>query len=101
MAVDLEIEDSHIGEPLEQHSLPFHHGLAGERSDVAESKHRGPIAQHSNEISTAGVFERVLRILLDLQTRFGDARRIREAQVTLGSTWFCGRNFKFSRARPI
>ena len=37
---DLEVEDVDVRELLEQDGLPFHHGLGGGGSDLAESEHR-------------------------------------------------------------
>ena len=44
LGVELDIEDVDIGEALEQDGLAFHYRLAGEGADVAESEHRGAVA---------------------------------------------------------
>jgi hypothetical protein len=46
-------------------------------------RHRGSIAQDCDQIAAAGVFEGVVRILLDFQTRLGHARGVRQAKIAL------------------
>src|SRR5215467_602990 len=96
--VHFDVEYIHIGEPLEEDGFSLHHRLAGKGSDIAQSKHCRPVAQHGHKIAAARVLERVLRILLNLQTGFRHARRIRQTQITLGSTRFGRCDFDFSRA---
>ena len=76
VAVDFDVEDVDIGKALEQHGFAFHDGLAGERADIAQAEHGGAVAQNRDQIAAAGVFEGVLRILLDFQTGLGYAGRV-------------------------
>ena len=47
---DLDIEDVDAGELLEQDRLAFHHGLGGERADIAEAEHGGAVGDHGDEV---------------------------------------------------
>ena len=44
--VDLDVEYVDAGEFLKEAALAFHHRLAGECADIAESKHGGAIGDH-------------------------------------------------------
>ena len=101
MTVYFDVEDVDIGKAFEEHRFALHDGLAGERSDISQPEHRRSVAEHRHQVAAAGVFERVLRILLDLETRLGYSRRISQAQVALGSTRFGRCDFNLSRARSI
>ena len=101
VAVDFDVEHIDVGKALEQYSLSLHHGLSGERANVTQAEHGGSVAQHSHQIAAAGVFVRVLRILLDLEARLRYARRVRQAQIALRAAGLGGCNFNLSRARPI
>ena len=79
----LDIEDVDIGETLEQHGLAFHHGLAGEGSDIAQSKHGRAVGHHPHQVALTGVLVRELRIALDGETGNRNARSVRQAQIAL------------------
>jgi hypothetical protein len=38
--IHLQVEQIHIGESLEQHSLAFHHGLPRQRADIPQAQDR-------------------------------------------------------------
>jgi hypothetical protein len=78
-----DVEHIDAGELLEQAPLAFHHGLAGERPDVAQTQHGRPVGDDANEIAARGVFEGKRRIGLDVQARVRNARRIGQRQVAL------------------
>ena len=59
--VDLDVEHVDAGELLEQAALAFHHRLAGQRADVAEAEHGGPVADHGDEVAAGGVLAGVAR----------------------------------------
>ena len=40
---DFEVDGVDVGEALEQHRLAFHHGLGGERAEVAETQNGGAV----------------------------------------------------------
>ncbi len=79
----LDVEHVHAGELLEQAALAFHHRLAGQRADVAQAEHRGAVGDHADQVGARGVLGRQRRVALDLGTRIGHARRIRQRQVAL------------------
>jgi hypothetical protein len=78
---DLEIEDIEIGELLEEIPLAFHHRLAGQGADVAETEHRGPVGH-------VGVG--VIRVRLDLEAGLGDPRGVGQCEVALIGQRFGG-----------
>ena len=101
MAVHLDVEDIHVGEALEQHSLAFHHGLAGKSADIPETKHGGSVADHRDQVALRGVFVCVLRIVLNLEAGIGHSGRVCQAKVALRAAWFRRGNFNFPRARTL
>src|ERR1051326_2028870 len=100
LAVALDVEDINIGKPLEEHRLPLHHRLAREGPNVTQSQHRGAIAEHGPQISTARVFVSILRIFLDFETRHRYAGCVGQAQIALGPAGLGGSNFNLSGTRP-
>ena len=79
LGVELDIEHIDVGEAFEQDAFAFHHRLAGQRADVAESEHRGAVGDHGDQVAFGGVLEGVLRILLDFEAGIGYARGVGEA----------------------
>jgi hypothetical protein len=71
VGVELDVKDVDVGKAFEEHALPFHNGLAGERADIAKSEDGGSIANHSNEIA------------------LGDAGRVGKAQIALRAGRVC------------
>ena len=80
---DFEIEHVEIGELLEEIAFAFHHRLAGDRADVAESEHGGAVGDDGDEVALRRVLVREIGILLDLEARLGDAGRVGERQIAL------------------
>ena len=68
---------------LEQRALALHDRHAGNRTDIAQTEHRGAVRDDRNQIVAAriGVAER--RIVLDLEARLGNTRRVRDRQIVL------------------
>ena len=75
-AVDLDIEDVDIRKTLEEDALSLHHGLARQRTDIAQSENRSPVAHHRNQVALRRVAVGCVRIPLDLQAGGGYAWRI-------------------------
>jgi len=88
LAGQLDIEDVDIGKALEQNSLPFHHGFAGQGADVTEAQHRRAVAHHRDQVAFGGVLIREGWVALDLQARNSHAGRIGKAQIALGLAGF-------------
>ena len=84
LAVDLDVEHVDVREALEENALAFHHGLAGERADVAEAEHGAAVAQDGDEVALRRVLVRILGILVDLEARRRDARGVGEREVFRG-----------------
>ena len=99
VAIDLDIEHVHVGKALEQDGFAFHHGFARQSPDIAQAKNRGSVADDRDQIAAVGVFESVVRILFDLKTRLGHARRVGQTEVPLCAARLGGNNFCFPRAR--
>jgi hypothetical protein len=81
--VDLDVEDVDAGELLEEAALALHHGLARQRSDVAEAQDRRAVADHRHKVALGGVIVGGERVLLDLETGDRDTRGIGQRQVAL------------------
>ena len=78
-----DIEHIHAGKFFEQAALAFHHGLAGQRADVAQTQHRSAVGDHADQVAARRVLRRQRRVLLDRGTRIRHARRIRQRKITL------------------
>src|SRR5208282_3310521 len=99
VAADLDIKDIYVGETFEEDGLALHDGLAGEGPDVAQPENGGSVGHHGDQVPAARVLEGVLRILLNRQAWYSDARRIGQAQIPLRPARFCGCDLNFSWAR--
>jgi hypothetical protein len=83
LGVDLEIDRIDVGEALEQHRLALHHGLRGERAEIAEAEDRGAVRDHRHHVGARRVVVGGRRVLGDRLHRDGDAGRIGEREVPL------------------
>ena len=63
---ELDVEHVNAGELLEQAALAFHHRLGRERTDVAQTQHRGTVGDHADQVATRGVFGRQAGVALDI-----------------------------------
>jgi len=89
----LEIEHVEISELLEEICLALHHGLGGQRADVAEPEHCGPIAYNRDEIALRRVLVGVVGVRLDLEAGHRNSRRVGECEVALIVEWL-GRYYR-------
>jgi hypothetical protein len=99
LRVDLDVEHIDAGEALEQHALAFHHRLAGQGADIAETQHRRSVGDHADQIALGRVFVGVGRILRDRAHRLGDAWGIRQRQILLSRAGFGHLDTDLSGAR--
>ena len=76
-------ERVHVSERLEQRALALHDRHAGNRTDIAQTEHRGAIRDDSHEIMTTGILVAQARVVLDLEARLGNTRRVRDRQIVL------------------
>ena len=83
LGVDLEIDGIDVGEALEQDRLAFHHGLGGERAEVAEAEDRRAVGDHRDHVAARRVVEGRARGRPRCLDRHRDAGRIGERQVAL------------------
>ena len=74
-------EGVHIGEGLEERALALHDGHARLGANVAQAENSGAIGHHGDEVPATGVLIREARVLLNLQARNGNARRIRHGKL--------------------
>ena len=98
--IEFDVKDVDISKALEQDGLAFHHRLAGERPDVAQAEHRRAIAYDTNQVAAGGVFESVMRIPFDLETRISNPGRVGQAEIALGTTRLGGRYFDLPGRAP-
>ena len=81
--VDLDVEAIDTGEFLEQHRLAFHDRFAGQRTDRAQAQHGGAVGDDAYQIAARGEVARLGGVAGDFIARRGDARRVRERQISL------------------
>ena len=98
LGVQLDIENVNARESFEQDTLAFHNRLASLRADVAESEHCGAVGHHRDQVALVGVFECILRVLLDLKARNSYTRRVGKTEIALCTTRLGGSDFRFSWA---
>ena len=68
----------YAGIDFEQQPFSFHNGLSAERTYVAQTENGGSVGDYSYQIAFGCIFICVLRVLLDFEARFCNARRISE-----------------------
>src|SRR5262249_45537150 len=76
----------------------FHDRLRGERSDVAQTQHRGAVGDHADEVALGGVVVDALPGFLDLETGLGNSRAVSEAEILGGSGRLCRKDLDLSLA---
>ena len=81
--VELDVEHVDAGELLEQAALALHHGLGGQRADVAQAEHGRAVGDHANQVAAAGVLGGQRGVGLDGETRVGHAGRVGQREVAL------------------
>jgi hypothetical protein len=84
LGVDFQIDRIDVRETLEQNGLAFHHRLAAERAQIAQSQHRRAVGDHGHEIALGRVVVGRVGILGDVQARPRHAGRIGERQIARG-----------------
>ena len=78
-----DVEHIDAGELLEQAALAFHHRLAGQRTDVAETENGSAVGDHADEVGARGVERGVVRVFDDRFAGKRDAGRVGQCQVVL------------------
>jgi len=96
--VHFDIKHINIGKHLEEQTLTFHNRLPGQRADISKAQHSSTIGNNGHQISLCGVFISILRVFLNLQTRFGHTRGISQRKVRLGTGGFGGNHLNLSGA---
>ena len=96
---DLDVEHIDAGEFLEQDRLAFHHGLGGERADIAEPQHGGAVGDDRDQIGARGERSGFGGIADDLGAGRRDARRIGQREVALVGERLDGLDFEFPGTR--
>ena len=96
---DLDVEDVDAGELLEQDRLALHHGLGGERADIAEAQHGRAVGDHRHEVLAGGEVGGLGRVGGDGLAGGGDARGIGQRQVALVAEGLGRLDLKLSGAR--
>ena len=76
--VHFDIEYIDAGIDFEQQPFSFHNGLSAECAYVAQTENGGSVGDYSYQIAFGCIFICVLRVLLDFEARFCNARRISE-----------------------
>ena len=81
---ELDVEHVDARKALEQDALALHHGLAGQRPEIAQPEHRGSVRHDRDQVPARGVLERVVGVLLDLEAGLGDPGRVGHREVARG-----------------
>ena len=97
--VDLDVEDVDPGEFLEEDRLALHHGLRGERSDIAEAEHGRAVRDDGHEVLPDGEVRGLGRIGRDGLAGDRDAGRIGEREVALVAERLRRHDLEFPRPR--
>ena len=74
--VDLDVEHVNATVYLKQQALAFHDGFAAHGTYIAQTQNGSTIADDGYQITLVGIAVGILRILLNLQTGIGYARRV-------------------------
>ena len=82
--VDFQIDGVDVGEALEEHRLALHHGLGGERPQIAKAQNGRAVGDDRHQIALDGVVIGGGGVFGDGEHGNGDARRIGQRQVALG-----------------
>lgn len=93
--IDFNIEHIDAGELFKQNAFAFHHRLTGQRADIAQPQYGRAVGDHRDEVAARGIFIGCQRVLLDFQTGRGNARRVGQGQIALGSQRFCRGDLDF------
>ena len=99
--IHFDVKTIEASEFLEQDGLAFHHRFRGLRADVAQPQNRGAIGDHGHQIALGGVAARVERIVGNLDTGLGHARRVSTRQIAAGGHGFGGADFQLTGARKL
>ena len=99
--IDFNIEHIDTGEFFKQNAFAFHHRLTGQRADIAQPQNGRAVGDHRYKVAARGIFIGCQRILLDFQAGRGDARRVGQGQIALGSQRFCRGDLDFSGDREF
>jgi hypothetical protein len=84
--VQFDVKYINISKPFEQDAFAFHDRLSGKGTDVTEPKDGGAIRNDGHKISLGRVQVCIIRIIVDIEARLSDARRIREREIALSLT---------------
>ena len=81
LGLDADRKGVDVRERLEQGAFSLHDRHPGFGSDVAEPEHRGPVGDDRHQVRAAGQGIGEFGILLDRETGFRHARRVRDRKV--------------------
>ncbi|MNU62082.1 hypothetical protein D3C71_512980 [compost metagenome] len=97
--IDFDVEDVDTGEFLEENGLAFHHGLGGERADIAKPENCRAVGNDRDEVGAGGIFRCHFRIFMDGEAGGGDTRRVGKRQIALVAERLGGLDFQLAGAR--
>ncbi len=83
LGVQFDVDRIHIGEPLEQNGLAFHHRLGRQGAKISKAQYGCAIGDHRDQIALGSIVISRLRRRRDSLTRDGHTRRIGQAQIPL------------------
>ena len=96
--IDFDVESIHVRECFEQHALALHHGLAGQRPDVAQAQYGRAVGDDRHQVAFGGVAVGVERIFFDFQAGSRHAGRVGQRELPLRVVRFGGDHFDLTGA---
>ena len=94
--VEFEVDTVDIGEALEQHRLAFHHGLGGQRPEIAQPQHGCAVGNDRHGVGLGGIVVGAIFVFGDAETRVGNAGRVGQRKVSLCRQRLGSSNFELA-----
>ena len=92
---DVEYVDTGIN--FEQQTFTLHDGFAAEGANIAQAEHGGSVGDDSYQIAFCCIFICILRVFLNFEARFCNARRVGERKIGLCTVRLGGYYFNLTR----
>ena len=92
---DVEYVDTCIN--FEQQTFTLHDGFAAEGANIAQAEHGGSVGDDSYQIAFCCIFICILRVFLNFEARFCNARRVGERKIGLCTVRLGGYYFNLTR----
>src|SRR5208283_4197379 len=81
LCVEAEGKRVHSSQILEEESLPFHHGKAGQRTDIPQTEDATAVAHDGHHVRLVRVKKDLFRVPLDVFAGLCDPRRVPDGKI--------------------